>query len=45
MAANVLSGISSLAAAPLAEKIGLVNTMVFTHLPSNVFLILVSLFF
>jgi predicted MFS family arabinose efflux permease len=26
---------------PIANRIGLINTMVFTHLPSNIFLILV----
>jgi len=41
--ANVLAGISALAAARLAARFGLVNTMVFTHLPSNVLLILVPL--
>ena len=41
--ANVLSALSFLAAAPLARKIGLLNTMVFTHLPSNVLLVLVPL--
>lgn len=41
--ANLLSGLSSLAAVPLARRIGLVNTMVFTHLPSNVLLMLVPL--
>ena len=30
-------------AAPLAARFGLINTMVFTHLPSNVLLILVPL--
>jgi MFS family permease len=40
---NLLAGLSALAAARVAAKIGLVNTMVFTHLPSNVFLILVPL--
>lgn len=42
-AVNVLAALSALAAARLAAKIGLVNTMVFTHLPSNVLLILVPL--
>ncbi|MEY2880368.1 MAG: hypothetical protein RLZZ15_2748 [Verrucomicrobiota bacterium] len=37
---NLLSG---LAAVPLAKKIGLINTMVWTHLPSNVLLMLVPL--
>ena len=41
--ANVLAGVSALAAARIAKRIGLVNTMVFTHLPSNVLLILVPL--
>jgi MFS family permease len=39
--ANLLAAASALAAAPLAKRFGLVNTMVFTHLPSNVLLILV----
>jgi MFS family permease len=41
--ANILAGISALSAARIAKRIGLVNTMVFTHLPSNVLLILVPL--
>jgi MFS family permease len=41
--ANLLAGVSALAAASIARKIGLVNTMVFTHLPSNILLILVPL--
>ena len=41
--ANLLAGLSALAAARLASRFGLVNTMVFTHLPSNVLLILVPL--
>ena len=40
-AANVLAGISALFASRLANRIGLVNTMVVTHLPSNVLLILI----
>ncbi len=40
---NLLSAISFLAAAPIARKFGLLNTMVFTHLPSNVLLIMVPL--
>lgn len=39
--ANLLAGFSALAAAALARRIGLLNTMVFTHMPSNVLLILV----
>ena len=38
---NVLSAVSLFAAAPTARRIGLVNTMVFTHLPSNLCLIAV----
>jgi MFS family permease len=41
--ANLLAGISALAAARIAERIGLVRTMVFTHLPSNVLLAAVPL--
>src|SRR5690349_10703288 len=41
--ANVLAGISALLASRLATRIGLVKTMVVTHLPSNVLLILVPL--
>jgi MFS family permease len=41
--ANLLSGLSHLAAARLAARIGLVNTMVFTHLPANLLLMLVPL--
>jgi MFS family permease len=40
-AANVLAGLSALAATPLVNSIGAINTMVFTHFPSNVFLLLV----
>jgi MFS family permease len=39
--ANVLAGLSALSAASLAKRFGLVNTMVFTHLPSNLLLLLV----
>jgi hypothetical protein len=42
-AANLLAAVSALAAAGIARRIGLINTMVFTHLPSNVLLILVPL--
>ena len=38
---TLLSGLSALAAVPLARRFGLLNTMVFTHLPSNVLLMLV----
>jgi MFS family permease len=40
---NLLSAVSFLVAARVAERIGLLNTMVFTHLPSNVLLMLVPL--
>jgi len=40
---GILSGLSLLAAGWLAERFGLLNTMVFTHLPSNVLLLLVPL--
>ncbi len=43
LGANVLAGLSALAAAPLANRFGLVNTMVFTHLPSNLLLLAVPL--
>ncbi len=41
--ANLLAGVSALSAGALARRFGLVNTMVFTHLPSNVLLALVPL--
>lgn len=41
--ANILAGISALLAGSLAKKIGLINTMVFTHIPSNLLLMLVPL--
>jgi MFS family permease len=40
-AANILAGVSALSAAWIAKRIGLINTMVFTHIPSNILLILV----
>ncbi|MGI0065602.1 MAG: MFS transporter [Nitrosotalea sp.] len=40
--AGVLTAISYLASTKIASKIGLVNTMVFTHIPSNVLLILLA---
>lgn len=42
-ATNVLAGFSALLAAWLARRIGLINTMVFTHIPSSIFLMLVPL--
>jgi len=38
-ASNVLSAVSLWVAVRLARRIGLVNTMVFTHIPSSLFLI------
>jgi len=38
--ANFLGGLSALAAAWLAKRIGLISTMVFTHIPSNLLLML-----
>ena len=38
---RILNGVSHLGAAWLAGKIGLVRTMVFTHLPSSLFLLIV----
>jgi predicted MFS family arabinose efflux permease len=40
-AANALAGVSFFAASWVASRIGLLNTMVFTHLPSNVLLVMV----
>ena len=40
---GLLSAFSQLAAPKVAEKIGLLNTMVFTHIPANIFLILAAL--
>ncbi len=39
--ANILAGVSALSAAWIAKRIGLINTMVLTHIPSNILLILV----
>ena len=41
--ANILAGISALSAAWVASKIGLIRTMVFTHIPSNILLMLVPI--
>src|SRR6202163_2018299 len=41
--ANVFAGFSALVASRIAARVGLVRTMVFTHLPSNILLILVPL--
>jgi MFS family permease len=42
-AANILAGLSALFASRIAKRFGLINTMVFTHVPSNILLILVPL--
>lgn len=42
-ATNIISSISNLAASSLAKRIGLIKTMVFTHLPSAIFLALIPL--
>ena len=41
--ANIFAGVSALLASRLASRFGLINTMVVTHLPSNILLILVPL--
>jgi len=41
--AGVLTAISFFFAAKIADHIGLINTMVFTHIPSNILLILVAI--
>jgi len=41
--ANILAGVSALLAARVAARIGLINTMVLTHIPSNILLMLVPL--
>jgi len=41
--ANIFAGLSALAAARMAARFGLINTMVYTHVPSNILLILVPL--
>jgi len=38
---GICSAISYLVAVPIADRIGLIKTMVFTHLPSNILLVLV----
>lgn len=39
---GLLQAFSQLASAPLARRIGLVRTMVFTHIPANLFLIAIA---
>lgn len=41
--ANIVAGCSALAAARVAKRIGLLRTMIVTHLPSNILLLLVPL--
>lgn len=41
-AARMLAGLSQLLSPPLAERFGAIETMVFTHIPANVFLILAA---
>ncbi len=43
MGAKIVAGISALLAVPMAARIGLIRTMVWTHVPSNVLLMLVPL--
>ncbi len=40
---NLIAAISALFAARIARRFGLLNTMVFTHIPSNILLLLVPL--
>ena len=40
---NIVAGVSALFAAKLADRIGLILTMVVTHVPSNILLIIVPL--
>jgi MFS family permease len=40
--AGVLTAFSFIVAAKVADKIGLINTMVFTHIPANILIILVA---
>ena len=42
-AARALNALSHLAAAAMARRIGLVNTMVFTHIPSSLLLVSVAI--
>ena len=41
MCTGLLGAFSQLAAAPVAARFGLINTMVFTHLPANIFCMLI----
>jgi MFS family permease len=40
---SILAAFSQLFAAPIAARVGLIRTMVFTHLPANAFLVLAGL--
>jgi predicted MFS family arabinose efflux permease len=40
---SILNGVSQLLSVHVAKRIGLIRTMVFTHLPANVFLMLAAL--
>lgn len=40
--AGVLTAFSFIAAAKIADRIGLINTMVFTHIPANIMIILLA---
>jgi len=40
---HIVAGLSALLAARIAERFGLINTMVFTHIPANMFLMLTPL--
>ena len=40
---NIVGGISGVLSSKLVDKIGAMATMIYTHLPSNVFLILIAL--
>jgi MFS family permease len=40
--AGVLTAFSFIAAAKIADRIGLINTMVFTHIPANIIIILLA---
>ena len=39
--ANILAGVSALLAVSIAKRFGLINTMVFTHIPSSILLMLI----
>ena len=41
--ASILAGISALMAARISKRFGLINTMVFTHIPSSILLMLIPM--